>query len=241
MAAPSEQPRSPAVLPTIPGSLAAVVRAGVKANREVPGAVALGGTVCAMYAQHRLSLDIDFVVVDLRERFQQVREHLIEVPGWTEAGARPPVLLLGSIDGIQVGFRQLRRQTPMATVVVSTPDGPLTVPTLEEMLRTKAYLLYSRNATRDFVDFAALSRLVPDVESVEALLPLDAVFAWDKQPSVLLGVIKALMRTEPSDLDARGFDTLRWLLPQHGSWDQVQERCRAIGDLLARRAVGGAP
>lgn len=224
--------------PTIPAALEAVVRAGAKANREVPGAVALGGTVCAMYANHRLSIDIDFVVADLRQRFEQVREHMLEVHGWSEANATPPVLLLGSLDGVDVGFRQLRRSTPLETVTVATAAGPLTVPTLEELLRTKADLLYQRNYTRDFVDFTALSVLLPDGAVVESLADLDAKFAWEKQPSVLLGVLKALMRAEPSDIGTHGYDTFRWLAPRLKDWPEVRDRCREIGRLLTVR-VGG--
>ena len=58
----------------IPEELAEVINAGVRAGREVPGSVALGGTVCALFAHHRLSADIDFVLTDLNERFQEIRQ-----------------------------------------------------------------------------------------------------------------------------------------------------------------------
>lgn len=220
----------------IPAALEPIVRAGVRAAREVPGAIALGGTVCAMYAQHRLSIDIDFVVPDLRPRFNEVREHLHEVPGWKEASARPPVLLLGSLDGVQVGFRQIRRTAPMQTVTVETSAGALTIPTLEEMLVTKAFLIYNRNTVRDFIDFATLSTLLGDEHVVAALAGIDDTFAWEGQPSVLLGVIKALLLSEPSDEDANSFGTFKWLMPRLASWQAVRERCGDIGRLLAVRA-----
>ena len=56
-------PEQPA--PSVPPELAGVVRAGVRAAREVPGAVAVGGTVCSLYAAHRVSLDIDYLSVRL--------------------------------------------------------------------------------------------------------------------------------------------------------------------------------
>ncbi|HZL35969.1 MAG TPA: hypothetical protein VFC78_11705 [Tepidisphaeraceae bacterium] len=43
-------------VPSVRPELADVVRAGVKAAREVPGAVAVGGTVCSLYAAHRVSV-----------------------------------------------------------------------------------------------------------------------------------------------------------------------------------------
>ncbi len=215
------------------------MRAGARASREVPGAVAVGGTVCALYARHRLSIDIDFVVGDLRDRYDRVREHLLEVPGWTEASARPPVLILGSLDGVQIGFRQLRRDVPFETVTVDTPDGPLTVPTLPEMLRTKAYMASTRNAIRDYIDFAELSLLLPDDAVVAPLADLDAKFASGNQPSVALGVVKALMHAEPKDADPHRFDSFRWLQPRLESWDQVRDRCRSIGASLGLRLAAG--
>lgn len=229
---PNQRSRSH-VGPAVPVALAHIVRAGVRANREVPGAVALGGTVCAMYANHRLSIDIDFVVSDLRDRFEKVREHMLGVPGWAEANANPPVLLLGSIDGVDVGFRQLRRTMPLDTLTLQTPDGPLTIPTLHELIRTKAFLLYQRTYTRDHVDFAMLSLLLPDDEVVTTLADLDKKFAWDKQPSVLLGTLKALIRAAPVDLETHGFETFRWLSPGLTSWNAVHDRCQAIGRLLS--------
>lgn len=153
-----EKEASPSVM--IPPELVEVIRVGVRANREVPGSVALGGAVCALFAQHRASLDIDFVLTDLKDRFQEVREHLFELPGWQEARFRVPVLILGSLDGIEVGYRQLRRTVPLETQEVETLEGMLIIPRLEELLRVKAFLAYERNYTRDFVDFAELSCLL---------------------------------------------------------------------------------
>jgi len=237
-----ESPQQPASLnPSVPTELANIVRAGVKAGREVPGAVALGGTVCSLYARHRLSLDIDFGVADLRQRFHQVRGHLLELEGWQEADVRVPVLILGSIDGVEIGFRQLRRNTPFDTLSVRTADGDLVVPTLDEMLLTKAFLIYDRNRTRDFVDFAELACLETDASVVETLSKMDAKFGWDKQPTVMLGALKTLLHGEPADSDTHGYSTFRWLAPRLKSWEQVQSKCRAIGDLLARRILGAKP
>jgi len=229
------------IIPTVPAELADVVRAGIAAGREVAGAVALGGTVCALYAGHRVSLDIDFGVSDLRQRFQQVRDHLLEVDGWQEADVRVPVLILGSIQGVEIGFRQLRRNTPFDTVLVKTANGDLVVPTLDEMLLTKAFLTYNRNCTRDFVDFAELACLKMDADVVDTLSKMDDKFAWERQPSVVLGVLKTLLHAQPADIDTHGYSTFRWLAPRLTSWEQVQEKCRAIGNLLAKRIVGGAP
>ncbi|NDC36795.1 MAG: hypothetical protein EBZ48_01950 [Proteobacteria bacterium] len=221
------------VEPSIPAGLHKIVEAGAKVSQEVDGAVALGGTVCAPYANHRLSVDIDFVLSDLRSRFDQVREHLLEVPGWTEASARPPVLILDSFNCIEVGLRQLRRNTKMQTQVVTTSAGPLTIPTLDELLCTKAFLLYQRGYTRDFADFAELSVLMTDDKVVATLTELDKRFAWEKQPSVMLGVLKALLCPAPVDLNTHGYETLRWVSPRLHSWNEVRECCVKLGEKLA--------
>jgi hypothetical protein len=224
---------------TIPPELAEVVRVGVRAGREVPGSVALGGAVCALFAHHRESIDIDFVLADLNKRFQEVREHLFEVPGWKEARIRVPVLILGSLDGVEVGYRQLRRSAPLETQGVETPEGTLIIPTLEEMLRVKAFLIYERDTTRDFVDFAELSRLLERDEVVDALSGLDEKFGWARQPSIILEVTKALLQPEPHDRGTNGFETLRFLDPKLKTWEEVAAQCRDIGQRLAVRTLGG--
>lgn len=222
----------------IPPALANIVKAGVRAGREVPGSVALGGTVCALYAQHRLSIDIDFAVKDLAQRFDEVKDHLLELPGWREQRITPPVLILGSLDDVLIGFRQLRRRAPLDTIELKTPDGPLIVPTLEELLRIKAFLAYQRNYTRDYLDFAELSCLLPRNQVLDSLSVLDEKIAWEKQPAVALEIVKSLAACEPRDRDTHGFKTFKFLNPRLSSWEDVQKICRDIASGLAVRLVG---
>lgn len=219
----------------IPEQLHDVVRAGVEANREVSGSIALGGTVCSLFTHHRLSSDIDFVLSDLSTRFEEIREHLLKLPGWKESRVHVPVLILGSLDGFEIGYRQLRRATPIDTQIVETPDGPLIIPTAEELLRTKAFLTYNRNYTRDFFDFAELSCLFDLSEVVKILSDLDERFRWEKQPTVLVEVIKKLLSPDPHDLEHAqyGFSHLRLLNPRLKTWGEVAERCREIGEELS--------
>jgi hypothetical protein len=222
----------------IPGELVDVVRAGVRANREVPGSVALGGAICALFCNHRASRDIDFVLADLNRRFQEIREHLLELPGWQETRVRVPVLILGSLDGIEVGYRQLRRTAPLETREIQVPEGRLVVPTLDELLRVKAFLAYDRDCTRDFVDFAELSGLLDPEKVVDALRVIDEKFRWEKQPSVIVEVIKALLHPDPHDREMDGFETLRLLEPKLRTWEEVAEKCRDIGRRLSIRILG---
>jgi hypothetical protein len=237
----TDQPTTSSPSVMIPPELVEVIRVGVRANHEVPGSVALGGAVCALFAQHRASIDIDFVLTDLTDRFQEVREHLFALPGWQEARFRVPVLILGSLDGIEVGYRQLRRSMPLETQEVETPDGTLLIPTLEELLRIKAFLAYERNYTRDFVDFAELSCLLEPPQVVEALRTLDEKSQWEKQPSMILEITKTLLRPDPHDRETYGFETLRLLHPKLKTWDEVAAQCHEIGKRLSIRILGGSP
>lgn len=230
-------PQRPSPEPSVPPELAPIVRAGVRASREVPGSVALGGTICSLYAQHRLSVDIDFVLKDLNNRFDQVREHLLDVPGWRENRVRAPVLILGSMDGVEVGYRQLRRKTPIETTELRTPDGSLVVPTLEELVRIKAFLAYERNYTRDFVDFAELAAMLTEDATISALATLDDKLGWEKQPLILEEVMKSLLLSKPRDLQTHGYGTFRWLHPKLQGWPEVEALCKSIGQKLSVRKI----
>lgn len=57
----------------------------------VPGTVLVGGTAAAMHAGHRVSVDGDHVLDDLRDRFDDVLAALEQAAGWkTERVQRPP-------------------------------------------------------------------------------------------------------------------------------------------------------
>ena len=98
----------------------------------------------ALHVHHRRSMDGD--------RFPQVLADLEAAAGWRTARVLPPVLILGTLDGVLTGIRQLRRSAPLETEVV---EG-LVVPTLAEMARVKAWLLATRGTTRDYLDLVVL-------------------------------------------------------------------------------------
>lgn len=221
----------------VPEQLVEVVKAGVEANREIPGSVAVGGSICSLFMHHPDSADIDFVLTDLSQRFESVRDHLFELPQWKEARIRRPVLILGSLHGVEVGFRQLRRSVPLEIQTIETPSGKLIVPTVEELLRIKAFLTYDRNTTRDFVDFAELSTLFEIHECGRILIDLDERFGWEKQPSIIVQVAKKLLMPLPYDFDdpKSGFAELRFIEPRLKTWNHIAERCHEIGENLTLR------
>src|ERR1039457_4342770 len=78
-----------------------ILKAGVHAQRLVPGAVCVGGTAAALYAGHRISHDTDRVLSARRDHFKKVRAQFEPRPEGKPARANPPVLILGSIENVE--------------------------------------------------------------------------------------------------------------------------------------------
>ena len=74
--------------------------------------------------------------MDDREKTGTADQATAKQPCWQEARFRVPVLIPGSLDGIAVGYRQLRRTVPLETQALETPEGRLIIPRLEADVRT---------------------------------------------------------------------------------------------------------
>lgn len=206
-----------------------VQEAAVASQKIIAGAVAVGGTAAALYAGHRLSVDADHLLPNLSDRFDEVREQLEGVPQWSTNRVQPPVLILGSLGGVEIGFRQSRRSLPVETAVVETAAGELCVPTLDELIGMKAYLAYSRRATRDFLDFAALSELVEQNEVLATLLRSQQRYGELQKGSVALDIAKSLSDPEPFDLDSVDLGTYKGIQAPWNDWNRVAAQCRLHG------------
>jgi len=202
----------------------------------VPGAVLVGGTAAALHAGHRVSLDGDHVLTDLRERFDAVLTELEEVAGWRTARVRRPVLILGSLEGVLTGIRQLRRTRPLETEEI---DG-LRVPTLAEMARVKAWLLATRLTVRDYLDTVVLFERLGEVGVRDALRSLDELYPQPSGTSVLAEVAERLGAAEPLDLAEIDLASYRGLRAPWNHWAHVVERGRVWAEVLADLALGGA-
>lgn len=217
-----------------------VLAAAVRLQQLVTDATLVGGTAAATHASHRVSLDDDHVVTDLRERFDVILDHLEHTDGWVTARVNRPVLILGSLDGVDTGIRQLIRTRPLEVEEMATPAGLLRVPTLSEMLRVKAWLVLRRNATRDYLDTVALSdRLGLDAAAAVAV-ELDSFY----EDQVGVGgrriatqLAKQLADPMPYDLSDIDLQSYRALLPRWRDWVNVDEACKELArrmlDLLA--------
>src|SRR5262245_26371609 len=153
-----------------------VLSSAVRLQNILPDAVLVGGTAAALYARHRVSTDANHVLPDLQQRFDQVLAELESVAGWKTARVKRPVQILGSLDGIETGVRQLIRDAPLEITQIEYSGQTITVPTPAEILRIKGVLILKRNATRDYLDFVALSDQMGDQNTIDALKPFDRLY-----------------------------------------------------------------
>jgi hypothetical protein len=215
-----------------------VLSSAAHLQRILPDAVLVGGTAAAIYAGHRLSTDADHVLTDLRQRFDLVLAELESVAGWKTARIRPPVQILGSLDGIETGVRQLIRDRPLDTAEIERFGQRLTVPTLAEMLRIKAVLILKRNATRDYLDFAALAECLGDEDTAAALSSFDSIYPQPNGESALQQLQIQLAAPMPFDLDAVNLAEYKQLDARWNDWSAVQTACAACATLIFDRIIG---
>jgi hypothetical protein len=212
-----------------------LLESAARLQRLVPGAVLVGGTAAILYADHRESSDHDHVVADLADRFEMVLEAVEEDEGWATNRVTPGKVILGNLDGIEAGVRQMIRKTPLEVTTVAVPSGEqLTVPTVEEVLRIKAFLIVRRNQTRDYLDLAALSEHVGVERAAEVLARIDGYYADQAESED--GVTSQLVRqlSEPTPADSAVTEQLssyRRLRARWQDWDAV---CGVLGEVAAR-------
>lgn len=220
-----------------------ILAAAAKLQRIVPDAVLVGGTAAAVHAGHRVSYDDDHVVRDLKARFDSVLTDLEETDAWVTARVARPVQVLGSLDGVETGVRNLIRQRPLEIEVHDTPHGPIRVPTLAEMARIKAWLVLRRNATRDYLDLVALSdRLGPRAAGV--LVRLDEWYADQIGPGgerIATQLAKQLAEPKPYDLSEVDLDRYRRLDVRWRDWSAVADACRGLAVEMVDRLVQEGP
>lgn len=177
----------------------------------VADVVLVGGTGAAAHAGHRVSFDHDHVMADLRDRFDQVLDALEPSDGWVTARVRRPVPVLGSLEGVETGVRQLIRRRPLEVEQFEVGGKPLLVPTLPEALRVKAWLALTRNATRDYLDVVALAERL-GTAAPKTVRSMDDYYADQQGPEgarIATQVVKQLAEPLPYDLDEVELSRLR--------------------------------
>ena len=151
-----------------------LLRAAARLQGILPDATLVGGTAAAIDAGHRGSMDADHVVAGLMDRFDQVLGELESAAGWKTARVKRPVAIYGSLDGILTTVRNQIRVAPLDTNEITVAGHTIRVPTRAEILRVKAWLIVRRNATRDYLDVAAIAAKLTDTVDLteyKALIP----------------------------------------------------------------------
>jgi hypothetical protein len=194
--------------------------------------VAVGGTAAALYARHRVSLDVDFVSPLLASRFDDVEDALLEMDDFVVSRLRRPVLILGALDGDEIGLRQLRRQQPLEAVEL---DG-LWVPTLPELIRVKAFVLSDRRVVRDYIDVCALVRTAGLQAAVAAMESFDSLYDGLTRVGALTSFAEAAY-DEPVDLADVDLSSWRSLDLAYRDFDRVLKEVREFAVLAVEAAA----
>lgn len=204
-------------------------------QRLVPGAVLVGGAAAILYADHRESTDHDHVVADLTDRFEMVLEAIEEDEGWATNRITPGKVILGDLDGIEAGVRQMIRKAPLEVTTVTLPSGgEVTVPTLEETLRIKAFLVVRRNQTRDYLDLAALSEHLGLDRAAVTLAHIDDYYADQHKggDGVASQLVRQLSDPQPADRSVtEQLSSYRRLRKRWSDWRTVTD---VLGEVGAR-------
>lgn len=195
-------------------------------------AVLVGGTASALHAEHRFSYDADHVLTDLRNQFDEILAQLESVAGWKTARVRRPVQILGSLDGIETGVRQLIRAEPLETTEIDKNGIKIIIPTEEEILRIKGVLILKRNATRDYLDFVALADHIGDEKVVNALRSFDKLYRQENNESPLQQLQIQLANAMPYDLEETNLSEYKNLNPRWHDWQAVKAACSHISIVI---------
>lgn len=217
-----------------------VLASAAHLQKILPEAILVGGTAAAAHARHRFSNDADHVVSDLRERFDRILAELESVAGWKTARVNRPVLILGSLDGIETGVRQLIRDAPLETTQIDVAGAKVTLPTEAEMLRIKAALILKRNATRDYIDFVALADHMGAERAYHALEHLDQLYPQPDGESALQQLQIQLANPMPFDLEATRISEYRNLDPKWQNWNNIKQFCATVAVTIFERTDGAS-
>lgn len=220
-------------------TLSRVLVSAARLQQIVPDAVLVGGAAAALHAGHRESFHHDHVLVDLVDRYADLLDAVEASDGWATSvrASKPPMTILGSLDGIEAGLRQMRRSRPLETILVDVAPGlTVTAPTAAEALRVKAYLVVQRNQVRDYVDVVALAEHLGLNTAVDVLSRIDDYYVdrSGTEGSVLTSLVLALTEPRPRDVEVtRELPRYRGLVPRWHEWTDVVEACRELAVRLA--------
>jgi hypothetical protein len=220
-----------------------VLESAARLQQLVPDAVLVGGSAAVLYAGHRLSLDHDHVLADLADRFEMVLDALEGDEGWATNRLIPGKVILGNLDGIESGVRQMIRRRPLETTEVNLPSGAiLVVPTEDETLRIKGFLVVRRNQTRDYLDVAALVERTGAKHAADVLSHIDEYYADQRGKGEGIATQLARQLADPRPKDAavtRQLRAYRKLQRRWTDWREVRRVLSDVASAMAEQEVGG--
>ncbi|WP_277212583.1 nucleotidyl transferase AbiEii/AbiGii toxin family protein [Isoptericola croceus] len=209
-----------------------LLESAARLQELIPDAVLVGGTAAALHAGHRLSVDHDHVLTDLRDRFDVVLDALEREGEWVTNRVRAGKIIHGELGGIETGLRQLIRTRPLETEQHRLPSGrTLTVPTLAETLRVKAFLIVKRNQVRDYLDVAAMSDVVGVDAAARVLVEIDDYYSDLQHDESPVSSQVAVQLADPQPRDAAIIPELaryKGLERRWWNWDDVAATCAHV-------------
>ncbi len=148
--------------------------------------------------------------------------------GWQTKRLEVPVMILGNFKGIRTGIRQLIRSAPLETTTVRG----LKIPTIEEMIRIKAYLIVRRNTARDFIDFVALFDHLGVKKAQETLASLDHLYPQKGGNSITQQLAIQLAEPKPWDLSKTNLVDYKALKDPYKNWSEIKHRASVAGQKI---------
>ena len=220
-----------------------VLEQAARLQQLVPDAVMVGGSAAYIFAEHRYSLDHDHVVADLEERFDLILESLEREGDWITNRTVYGKIILGELGGIEAGIRQLIRKRALEFQKIQIGEYSLNVPTVEEIIRIKAYLIVKRNQMRDYLDFAALSDTIGTHSCAEILEHIDEYYSDDSEDlangakPTLTQLLKQL--SDPWPKDFRNIEQLpnyKGTAGKWKNWDFITGTCISVAKKIMEDA-----
>jgi hypothetical protein len=141
----------------------------------------------------------------------------------------PGKVILGQLGDIEAGVRQMIRTRPLEVTQLTLPSGRvLTVPTAEETLRIKGFLIVRRNQTRDYLDVAALADRYGLDDAAGTLARIDDYYADQHAGGrgIAAQLARQLADPRPRDVSVTAqLDAYRNLATRWTDWGEVRLVC----------------
>ena len=115
------------------------------------------------------------------------------------------------------------------------------LPTIQEMLRIKVFLVVERNATRDYLDVAALSYKLGTPKSVRSIEPMGTLYAEfaGEIGDIMISILVKLGTPDPYDLTEVDLSEYKGIIPPWNNWNAVVRQCRSLAVAMVKARPRG--